>query len=325
MKLRTEIHVAPLGTDIGYDDTVLLLGSCFADEMRRRMQELKFRAEGNFTGPLFNPASAAALLRRAQDPAPATQAELRQDADGWWFHYDANTLLSDPDPAVAIGRYNEALGKLRELLPRARCVVVTFGTAWVYRLKETGRIVANCHKQPQASFDRERLTVEEIAAEWSQLLAGPLAEKQVIFTVSPIRHLSDGAEENSLSKAILRVAVGELTERFGHAHYFPACELLTDDLRDYRFYAEDLVHPSRQAVGYVWEKFAAAALSARAQELLPEVEQLVGQSAHRPRRAGSENWRKLRCRTADRMKALQRNDGIDFSQEITRMEYDFFH
>lgn len=319
MKFRTEINVAPLGTDIGHADTVLLLGSCFADEMLRRMQELKFRAEGNPTGPLFNPASVAALLRRAQDPAPAAQTELRQDADGWWFHYDASTLLSDPDPAVAIGRYNEALAKLRELLPRARCVVVTFGTAWVYRLKETGRIVANCHKQPQALFERTRLTVEAIVTEWSQLLAGPLAEKQVIFTVSPVRHLSDGAEENSLSKAVLRVAVGELTERFGHARYFPACELLVDDLRDYRFYAEDLVHPSRQAVGYIWEKFAEAALSAEARRLLPEVERLAARSAHRPRRSESDGWREHCRRTAERMAALQRDAGIDFSEEITRL------
>lgn len=319
MKFRTEIHVAPLGTDIGYADTVLLFGSCFADEMRRRMQELKFRAEGNFTGPLFNPASVASLLRRAQDPAPVTAAELRQDGDGWWFHYDAGTLLSDPDPAAVLERCNEALGRLRERLPAARCIVVTFGTAWVYRLKENGRIVANCHKQPQALFDRERLTVEAIVAEWSQLLAGPLAGKQVVFTVSPVRHLGDGAEENSLSKATLRVAVGELTAKFGQTRYFPAYELLTDDLRDYRFYADDLVHPSRLAVGYVWEKFAAAALSAEAQALLPEVERLEAQCAHRPRRAESAAWRELCSRTAERMTALQRDAGIDFSEEIARL------
>ena len=117
------------------------------------MQELKFRAEGNFTGPLFNPASVAALLRRAQDPAPATLAELRQDADGWWFHY------------AFLGLYNDALDRLRRLLPAARCLVVTFGTAWVYRLRETGRVVANCHKQPQTLFDRTRLSVEVVAGE----------------------------------------------------------------------------------------------------------------------------------------------------------------
>ena len=228
-------------------------------------------------------------------------------------------MLSGPDPAAVLGRYNDALDRLRRLLPAARCLVVTFGTAWVYRLKESGRVVANCHKQPQTLFDRTRLSVEEIAAEWSQLLAGPLAGKEVVFTVSPVRHLGDGAEGNSLSKATLRVAVGELTERFGHAHYFPACELLADDLRDYRFYADDLVHPSPQAVGYIWEKFAGAVLSDEAQALLPEVERLVAQSLHRPRRTDSDAWQELCRRTVGRMEALRRSAGIDFSQEIARL------
>lgn len=317
MKFRTEIEVAPLGTDIGYADTLLFFGSCFAEEMRRRTGALKFRAEGNFTGPLFNPASVAALLRRAADPAPATADELRQDGDGWWFHYEANTLLSDPDRSEVLHRYNEALDRLRQLLPEARCVVVTFGTAWVYRLRESGRIVANCHKQPAELFERERLSVDAIVGEWSELLAGPLAGKEVIFTVSPVRHVGDGLEGNSLSKATLRVAVGELVERFGRAHYFPACEILLDDLRDYRFYAGDLVHPSPQAVEYVWERFAEAALSEEARRLLPEVERLVAQCRHRPRRAGSAAWHELRRRTLGRMAELQRSAGIDFSEEIT--------
>ncbi len=320
MKFRTEIRVAPLGTEIGYTDPVLFFGSCFAEEMRRRMAGLKFRAEGGFTGPLFNPASVAALLRRAADPTPTRADELRQDADGWWFHYDACTLLSDPDRDTVLRRYDEALGRLRELLPAARCVVVTFGTAWIYRLRESGRIVANCHKQPAELFERERLSVEAIVREWSELLAGPLAGKETIFTVSPVRHLGDGAEDNSLSKATLRVAVGEIVERFDRAHYFPAYELLLDDLRDYRFYADDLVHPSPQAVDYIWERFSQAVLSDPALELLPEVERLVAQSRHRPRRAGSRAWHELRRRTLDRMAELERSAGLDFSKEITLLE-----
>ena len=316
MKFRTEIRVAPLGTDLGYADRVLFFGSCFADEMRRRMQALKFRAEGNFAGPLFNPASVAAWLRRAGDAAPVGAGELRQDADGWWFHYGAHTLLSDPDPDTVLRRCNEALDRLRAALPAARCVVLTFGTACVFRLKETGRIVANCHRQPAALFRRERLTVDAIVGEWSELLAGPLSGKHVVFTVSPVRHAGDGAEENSLSKAILRVAVAELVERFPQAHYFPAFELLTDDLRDYRFYADDLVHPSPAAVDYIWERFAEAALSAGARALLPEVERLVAQCRHRPRRPDSEAWRALQGRTLGRLDDLARSAGIDFSQEI---------
>lgn len=316
MKFRTEIEIAPLGTRIGYADTLLLLGSCFADQMRERLQRLKFRAEGNLTGPLFNPASIAALLHRAADPAPERLDRLHRDADGWWFHYDANTLLSDRDPENVLKRYNEALDRLRTLLDEARCVIVTFGTAWVYRLKENGRIVANCHKQPQVLFRRERLSVRQIVDEWSELLAGPLAGKETIFTVSPVRHLGDGLEGNSLSKATLRVAVAELTERFARAHYFPAYEILLDDLRDYRFYADDLVHPSAQAIEYIWERFVQAALSEPARTLLPEIETLVARCSHRPRRPDSEAYRRLCRDTFDRMARLTRSTGIDFSEEI---------
>ena len=330
MKFRTEIRPAPLGTGIDYRDEVLLFGSCFADEIRRKMQELKFRAAGNFTGPLFNPASIAAFLRRTQNPAPAAADELHRSADGLWFHYDANTLLSDPAPETVLQRYNEALDTARALLSEARCVVVTFGTAWVYRLKETGRIVANCHKQPQALFRRERLSVAQIVEEWSELLTGPLADKQIILTVSPVRHLGDGAEENSLSKSVLRLATAELAERFAHVHYFPAFELLMDDLRDYRFYADDLVHPSRQAVEYIWERFAEAALSERTQALLPEVGRIVAACAHRPRHPlhslhPESDARRRQCREVlDRIAALQKSDGIDFSLEIARLDEESF-
>ncbi len=316
MKFRTEIEIAPLGTRIGHADTLLLLGSCFADEMRERLQRLKFRAEGNLTGPLFNPSSIASLLQRAQDPTPERPDSLHRDADGWWFHYAANTLLSDPDPATVLNRYNEALDRLRALLAEARCVIVTFGTAWVYRLKETDRIVANCHKQPQDLFRRERLSVRQIVDEWSELLAGPLSDKETIFTISPVRHLGDGLEGNSSSKATLRVAVAELTERFARAHYFPAYEILLDDLRDYRFYADDLVHPSAQAIEYIWERFVQAALSEPARTLLPEIETLVARCRHRPRRPDSEADRRMRRTTLDRMTRLARSAGIDFSEEI---------
>lgn len=319
MKFRTEIKIAPLGTRIGHTDTLLLFGSCFADEMRERLRALKFRAAGNFTGPLFNPASIAALLRRAQDPTPETADRLHRDANDWWFHYQANTLLSDPDPETVLLRYNQALDSLRTLLPAARCVMVTFGTAWVYRLRENGRIVANCHKQPQSLFRRERLDVRGIADEWAGLLAGPLAGKEVIFTVSPVRHIGDGLEGNSLSKATLRAAVGELVEAFDHAHYFPAYEILLDDLRDYRFYADDLVHPSPQAIAYIWERFAEAALSEEAQRLLPEIDRLLARCRHRPRRPDSEADRRLRRDTLERMIALERNAGIDFSQETAQL------
>lgn len=316
IKFRTELRTEPLPQRIGYGDGILCLGSCFADELRERLRSLKFRAAGNFSGPLYNPSSLAEALRRAEQGTPYRAEELHRSADGSWFHYDTNTFADGSDRDEVLARCNAGLEALRRSLAEARHVVVTFGTAWVYRLRETGRVVANCHKQPQALFERQRLTPDEIVGQWAELLAGTLEGKQVILSVSPIRHLGDGLQGNSLSKAVLRVAAGELSERFDNVCYFPAFELLTDDLRDYRFYADDLVHPSRQAVEYIWEGFARAALTDEARALLKEVERLVAACRHRPIRPDSPAWQEFRMRTLAELVRLQQHGPVDFSDEI---------
>ncbi|WP_418990828.1 GSCFA domain-containing protein [Alistipes sp.] len=320
MKFRTELEIAPLPHPIDYADPVLLIGSCFADRMREKLRSLKFRASGDFCGPLFNPASIASAVRRAAEGRAVRAEELHRDAEGWWFHYDTHTLADDPDPAQVLARCNAGQEALRQALEQARHVVVTFGTAWVYRLRDTGAVVANCHKQPAELFSRERLTVPQIVADWSELLAGPLAGRQVLLTVSPVRHLGDGLDGNCLSKSILRVACAELEERHENVHYFPAYELLVDDLRDYRFYADDLVHPAPAAVEYIWERFAQAALSERTRELLGEVQRVLSLAGHTPRRPESDAWRALCRRTAGQMRALEKREGLDFSDEIARLE-----
>ena len=159
-------------------------------------------------------------------------------------------------------------------LAAADYVVLTFGTAWVYRLADSGRIAANCHKQPSSCFRRERLSAAEIVREYGELLSGPLAGKQVLLTVSPVRHVKDGLEGNSLSKAILRTAAASLAEGFRDVYYFPSFEIMNDDLRDYRFYEEDMVHPSAQAVDYIWGKFTEFAMDPDTRALLPRLGKL---------------------------------------------------
>ncbi len=179
-------------------------------------------------------------------------------------------------------------------LAAADYVLVTFGTAWVY--EEDGKVVANCGKRPAHLFTRRRLSVEEIVGHFDGLMREELRDKQVIFTVSPVRHLKDGFEENSLSKAILRLAVAEIVERHpAEAQYFPAYEILNDDLRDYRFYAADLVHPSESAVEYIWEKFTGAAFGAETRSLLPQIENLVRATEHRPFNPDTEEHAKFRA------------------------------
>lgn len=316
MKFRTELKIVPPPRRIGHADGILLAGSCFADEMREKLRSAKFRASGNFNGPQFNPASLADTFCRALEGRPYIREELHRSAEGDWFHFATHILHDGPDPAEVVARCNAGLEALRTALAEARHIVVTFGTAWVYRLAETGETVANCHRQPQALFRRERMTVAEIVARWSALVAGPLAEKQVMLTVSPVRHLGDGLDGNCLSKSVLRVAAAELAERFANVYYFPAYELLTDDLRDYRFYADDLVHPSRQAVEYIWERFAGAALTDEALALLPRIERLLAACRHRPLRPGSDAWQEFRTRTVDELIRMQQDTPVDFSDEI---------
>ncbi len=200
---------------------------------------------------------------------------------GWLRRYKF-PLVSNPTGVL----YNPfSIADLLESTPvgltEADYVLVTFGTAWVF--EENGRVVANCEKRPAHLFTRRRLSVDEIVSRFDTLMRGALKNKQVIFTVSPVRYLKDGFEENSLSKAVLRLAVAEIVERHsGAAQYFPAYETLNDDLRDYRFYGPDLAHPSVEAVEYIWEKFAGAAFGAETLMLLTRIERVVRATEHRP-------------------------------------------
>ena len=189
-------------------------------------------------------------------------------------------------------------------------MILTFGTAWVY--ERQGEAVANCHRRPAAEFSKRRLSVEEIVETFAELIEGPLAGKQIILTVSPVRHTVDTLAGNAVSKATLRLAAEQLTERFKCSAYFPAFEILTDDLRDYRFYADDLVHPSPQAVEYVWEKFSAAVLSEQARRLLPDVRHIVVAAAHRPRNPQGATYREFCRRRLEEIAALPQ---IDFRTE----------
>lgn len=210
-----------------------------------------------------------------------------------------------------------------EGLAEADFVLITFGTAWVF--EEEGRVVANCEKRPAHIFTRRRLTVSEIVEQFDALFepGAPLYNRQVVFTLSPVRHLRDGAEENSLSKAVLRLAIDQIIEKqTTTAQYFPAFELLNDDLRDYRFYAADLAHPSIEAVEYVWEKFSQAAITPAAQRLIPEIERLVRATEHRPYNPDSEDHKAFCMQMLEYALELSaKNPTLDFSAEIAFFEH----
>ena len=309
MKFRTEIEIAALGAKIGYENRILALGSCFAEHIAGRLAQAKFRVTANPSGILFNPLSIAAALHSYAAETPVQHSELQFDGEQW-FHYGFHGSFSAATASDALAAMNAARQAGAEALRAADRLLLTFGTAWVY--EHGGEAVANCHRQPATEFTRRRLGVEEIVAVFSGLIAGPLAGRELILTVSPVRHLGDGLAGNAVSKATLRLAAEELAERHPCVHYFPAYEILNDDLRDYRFYADDLTHPAPQAVEYVWEKFSAAVLSEQARRLLPDVRHIVVAAAHRPRNPQSATYREFCRRRLEEIAALPQ---IDFRTE----------
>ena len=301
MQFRTTIELKPFDRRIDHSQTILSLGSCFASNVAERLSRAKFCVTSSPTGILFNPESIAATLDRFDAVARGDNGALPAAEDlaygnERWFSYDFHSDFSATDTTDALAAMQEAVRHGAQALKDAQVVIITFGTAFVFRLKQSGDVVANCHKQPQALFQREMMSAEQIAARYISLMQGPLAGKQVIFTVSPVRHLADGLEQNSLSKATLRVAVDVIQKACPNAYYFPSYEIVMDELRDYRFYADDMTHPSRMAIDYIWERFGEVAFSDKTKALNERIERIIKASEHRPFNRNGQEYKAF-CRT----------------------------
>ena len=279
MKFRTEIEVTPLAEGLEYGAKIFALGSCFAENISERLRRAKFSIASNPFGVLFNPFSIANAIERLADARTFAVCDITAGKESF-FSFDAHSSLDGKSHTEAFGNLNKAVAQGAKSLADADWVILTFGTAWVY--EKEGRVVANCHKQPSSQFVRRRLSVTEIVERYSRLFEGVLHDKKVILTVSPVRHIGDGLQENSVSKATLRLAVEELVSKYENACYFPSYEILIDDLRDYRYYADDLAHPSKMAVDYVWERFCEAVLAKETRAKMSLVEQIVAAAEHRP-------------------------------------------
>lgn len=301
MQFRTTIEIKPFDRRIDHSQTILSLGSCFASNVAERLSRAKFCVTSSPTGILFNPESIAATLDRFDAVARGDNGALPAAEDlaygnERWFSYDFHSDFSATDATDALAAMQEAVRHGAQALKDAQVIILTFGTAFVFRNKQSGDVVANCHKQPQALFQREMMSAEQIAARYISLMQGPLAGKQVIFTVSPVRHLADGLEQNSLSKATLRVAVDVIQKACPNAYYFPSYEIVMDELRDYRFYADDMTHPSRMAIDYIWERFGEVAFSDKTKALNERIERIVRASEHRPFNRNGQEYKAF-CRT----------------------------
>jgi hypothetical protein len=261
---------------IGYDDQILLMGSCFADSMCAKLHEHYFRVEGNPFGVLYNPASIAMAIEMARKSQTIEDKDLVEHG-GLWHSMAHHGVFSDIDMAVVLDKCNGSIVALRQALENATVITITFGTAWVYEY--AGKVVGNCHKIPANQFVRRRMTVEEIVATWQPLVEA-MPDKKWLFTVSPIRHVKDGLHENHINKGILLQAVEQLTKQSG-CSYFPAYEIMLDELRDYRYYAEDMVHPSSMAVEYIWQRLVETYMTADTQAEMKTLHQLWRDEHHR--------------------------------------------
>lgn len=310
MKFRTELEIRKSAVALRPELPVALVGSCFADNIARRMRRCLWDARTPL-GVLFNPLSIAEVLRACL-PAPDEEAWRASLFERYGLTYswlsDSSGTAGDLDASLALFR-DRAL-RLRLALESGGTLIVTFGTAYCYFL--SGRpdfAVANCHKQPQSGFVRRRVGVDEILEAWRPLLGSLRREfptLRVILTVSPVRHLRDGFHDNTLSKAVLHLAAERICSEFGFCEYFPAFELVADDLRDYRFYADDLLHPSPEAVEYIWEKFKEAYVDGAGLELLREGEALCRRFSHRPLIPDSPDARAFAARTAELLADFRR-------------------
>ena len=290
MKLYTSVDIVPSARQIGYGDKILLLGSCFADNMGAKFAEHYFQATVNPFGTLYNPASIAAAITNLGN------SQLVEH-NGLWHSMMHHGAFSDKDKEQLIARCEQSRALLQRALMEASTVVVTFGTAWVYEME--GQVVANCHKLPANRFTRRCLTVDEIVEMWQPIVAS-MPDKHWIFTVSPIRHVKDGLHANQISKAILLQAVDQLGQS-----YFPSYEIMMDELRDYRFYAEDMVHPSAVAVEYIWQRFVDTYMNKDTQTEMRVLNQLWRDNQHRMLHPDTDEARTFMQRLAERKAQLQ--------------------
>ena len=300
--LYTSVVIPASVKKISYNDKILLLGSCFADNISEKFNAHYFDSLSNPLGTLYNPASIATTLFASSNiQSPIANTHI-VEWGGMWHSMQHHGSFSHPDKAELISRCEQSRAQLINYLQEASVVIVTFGTAWVYEYE--GEVVANCHKLPATQFVRRRLTVEEIVGMWQPILAS-MPDKHWIFTVSPIRHIKDGLHENQISKAILLQAIDRLTSTNEALSYFPSYEIMMDELRDYRFYAEDMVHPSPIAVDYIWQRFVGTFMLPATQEEMRVLHQLWRDRHHRFLHPESVEAQVFAERTKKRLQELQ--------------------
>ncbi len=282
-QFRTTFPIKESGRKISFNMGSLFMGSCFTEHIGFRMADLKFAADLNPFGILYNPASIRTALERLLQAKSMKASELIFFNDKWIsLHHHGR--FSHPDKDSCLKGINDRIRASVRFLKEAAYLFITFGTAWVFEWKETGEVVSNCHKIPSDKFQRRLLKPEEIIENYTLIIQQLQAMNpglQIVFTVSPVRHWKDGAEGNQRSKSILHFAIHELIESSDRVSYFPAYELVMDDLRDYRFYAGDMFHINQVGIDYIWNRFEETYIDNEARKLIPGIARIKQAADHR--------------------------------------------
>ncbi len=307
--LRTVVEIPEFSPKITYSSRLLFLGSCFSEEIGNKLQNYLFDIDLNPFGILYNPASILQSLEILTHQRTFTEDDVFQRGQVWlsFYHHSRFSSLSRDD---LLNMINSRITRSHNQLKKANFLFITLGTAWVYELKETGQIVSNCHKLPQKLFNRRMLSVEEIVKMYSDFL--PVLWEinpgiRIIFTISPVRHWKDGATGNQYSKSTLIVAVQQLVEKFDRVDYFPSYEIVMDELRDYRFYADDMLHIGSQGVEYIWLRFRQTFFDQDTEQAIGEVDKVLKAMNHRPQNKDTDEYRRFLATTMEKIMLLRKH------------------
>lgn len=313
MNLQTKIPLDRQSENlINYNSSVLLLGSCFSEHIGDKFEYFKFQNRQNPFGILFHPKAIEALIVNAVERKAFSEKDVFLQNEHWYC-FDAHSKLGHSSKEDLIQHLNKQLVLTAQQLSDASHIIITLGTAWVYNHIKTQKTVANCHKVPQGQFKKELLSVESIFLSLKHIVSTIKKVNKkavVIFTVSPVRHLKDGFSENTQSKAHIVAAIHQFINQKslvvnGNSYYFPSYEIMMDELRDYRFYAEDMIHPNQMAINYIWEKFKKVWISNEALKTMEEVDAIQKGLQHKPFNPNSEAHQKFLQNLDSKIKTLQ--------------------
>lgn len=319
MQFFTVVDVQQFPFSLSHQDKIVAFGSCFTEHIATNLENYKFPLLANPYGISFNPISIHQSIQEILD-----QKEYKVDQlafhNGLYHSWNHHSAFSHPDPEQVLDHINNKIKTARPFLAQSKVLFITWGSAYVYELRSTGEVVNNCHKYPDILFSRKLLSTTEITTAYQQLFAHLWAlnpDLHIVLTVSPVRHWRDGLIENNRSKSTLILAAHELTSAFNSVTYFPAYELVIDELRDYRFYADDLVHPSSQAIKYVWDKFVHASMDEETQRLTKRIEKINRARHHRPLHADSLAHKQFRKQIYQEVLELaERYPQLNWTEEL---------